>query len=660
MRLPRPFHHLKLIFQTVLFVAFFMTSVSAIHAQQATTFSFNDFHTGSAKIAGLPFQLTITALDQNGDHMLTYTGAANLSDETGTIYPTQTGNFIGGIWTGMVYVTQATNTNQITASFNTAIKTSEIFTVVPDMRMKYLSITSGNYQVGIVGIQLPQILTVKVIDPYGNLLPNIGVNFAVTSVPTNATGHSLTANSGISDAQGLASTILTLGNKIGNYVVSATLATGVEHTAQFSETALPSTLISLTITPYIAVMPAGGYLPFKATGYDRFFNEIASPPVTWSVQNGGGTIDNAGVFYSGYVLGNFANTIKAVTANAGATAGVSIVDVYRGATSNQPGSGTGNTNGVGIASVAALPTPKPGALINIQIEPEVLALLKNARIPILAEGVDAFGNSVSGVSYGFETSGDLGSITQTGPNSALLTAGEGGSGYVTITATQGNVTKTAKIVGSVGAGFDRRLIIEEIASPQQVGEPFTISIAAKDFENNFITDYKGPLVIADTTGTIDPAVVQPSDQGIWYVQAIISASNPEVSITVAGDGMVGVSNVFEVIGDPKKSELGFGKAGSGGLGDVLGASISGKIEEILKGQNINKYSIFRYIGAGLAAGFGILGASIGGGLMASKGLEAIGRNPFAKSRLQANLYASLVVFIIAASLAVFVSTVIMK
>src|SRR5690606_3944157 len=121
-----------------------------------------------------------------------------------------------------------------------------------------------------------------------------------------------------------------------------------------------------------------------------------------------------------------------------------------------------------------------------------------------------------------------------------------GVGTVTVTATQGDVVRVARVVGSVGTGLNRRLVIEPVDSPQQVGQPFTISIAAKDTLNDSITDYTGPIVIADTTGTIDPAVIEPNDQGVWFVQGIITLGHEEVSITAAGDGMVGVSNIFEV------------------------------------------------------------------------------------------------------------------
>jgi F-type H+-transporting ATPase subunit c len=97
-----------------------------------------------------------------------------------------------------------------------------------------------------------------------------------------------------------------------------------------------------------------------------------------------------------------------------------------------------------------------------------------------------------------------------------------------------------------------------------------------------------------------------------------------------------------------------------GFGEILGSSISAILDQLLLDRDLNRFTIFRYIGSGLAAGFGILGSSIGGGIMVSRGLEAIGRNPFAKGRLKVNLYASLAAFIAAASLAVFASFLILR
>lgn len=654
---------------TILFFLMMLKSVTSVRAD-LTSFTFNNFTSGGTKTAGVPFQITITAKDEFGATISSYTGTANLNDSTSTIYPTQTSNFIDGVWTGIVYITEATNSTLITASSGSALGSSSSFTVQADSRIKFLSLYTGNNQLGVVDEQLPTALSVKVFDPYTNPIPNVGVNFQLTSVPTGATGQALSSSTGTSNASGIVTTSLTLGRKTGTYVTTASLATGVTNAVNFYSTAIPDVLTSLSIVPSVAVIPAGGYIPFVATGYDQFLNPIVITP-TWSVVNGGGTIDSTGIFYAGTTKGTFLNTVRAVSGSTGSTATVTLIGTGLEADTTGGGSGSGSGSGSG-ASASATPTSTPtptasasGVLSSVIIDPSVITALQNARIPIVAEGVDIFGNSVANVNFTFEVTGNLGTLTQTSANTVLLTATEAGIGTVTVTATQGNVVKVAKIVGSVGTGLNRRLVIEAIESPQRVGEPFTISIAAKDSLNNFITDYTGPIVITDTTGSIDPQLVEPNDQGIWYVQAIIHYGHPQVSITAAGDGMVGVSNIFEVQGEPLFADLapgsGAGKgAGSGGLGDVLGSSVSGKLAELLKTADINKYTIVRYLGAGLAAGFGILGASIGGGIMASRGLEAMGRNPFAKAKVKINLYLSMLAFVGVAALAVFAAFLIIK
>lgn len=643
----------SLLFATLLFIC----APTTVVAQSLTSFSFNDFTSGSNKIAGLPFNITITALDEFDAVLSSFTGTVSLTDTTGSINPTTTTAFESGVWTGPVYITDATTNTSITATYLTVVDASSSFVVEADSRIKFLSIISGNSQTGSVLTQLPSALTARVVDPFNNPIANVGVNFAVTSAPPGSTGQSLTATSAISNASGNASTSLTLGRKQGVYVTTATLNTGITNAVHFYETATPGILLSIGLTPSVGVVPAGGYLPFTATGYDAYLNEISLTSPTWAVANGGGTIDNTGVFTAGGTKGTFSNSVTVTSGSIGASATVTVV----GAAGEAGGTATGSA-----AFVTPVPTPTPrlnpvdGVLYNVQIDPAVIAALENARIPIVAEGVDIFGNQVEGVTYEFSSTGSLGSLTQTGPNTALLQTSSAGLGSVSVTATQGDISISTGVVGSIGNGLNRRLIIEDVASPQRVGEPFTLSIAAKDSANNFITDYEGPIVIADTTGTIDPAVAQPSDEGIWYVQAVITLANPETTITVAGDGMVGVSNIFEVVGEPSKADVGPGLGLGAGLGEVLGASISALIDELLLDKDLNRFTIFRYIGSGLAAGFGILGASIGGGIMVSRGLEAIGRNPYAKSRLKVNLYASLMAFVIAASLAVFAAFLILR
>lgn len=654
---------------------------SPVSAQVHSSFGFNAFTAGGAKVAGMPFEIIITAQDASSNTVTSFTGQAVLSDSTGTIYPTLTSNFTSGVWRGYVYITEATNNTVITATTGMISNNSASFAVNPDTRIKFMTIISGNNQTGTVNTQLSQALTAKVADPFNNPIANQPVNFTITAYPTGATGQQLGSSSGNSDTGGLISTTMTLGRKSGPYVVTASLASGISSSVTFYQTATAANLLSLQLTPSVSVLPKGTIQAFTVKGYDMFQNEKPLSSVTWSVINGGGSIDSTGVFTAGSTVGTYLNTVRAASGAVGTTASVTVIDEVISGGGVGTGSGSGSGTGPG-ASPGPTPTPSPtaspvptatpgpsttpgaspgaGVLNTVVVDPSVITALKDAKIPIVAEAFDIYGQSVANVNFTFEVSGTLGSLTQTSTNTVLLTASETGVGTVTITAQQGDVVRVARIVGSVGTGLNRRLIIEPVASPQQVGIPFTVSIAAKDTLNNFITDYEGPIVLADTTGTIDPSLVQPNGEGVWFVQAIISLGHPEISITAAGDGMVGVSNIFEVQGEPRLSDIppagalaaGAGGAGGGGLGDVLGASISGRLKDLLLDKDLNRYTIARFIGAGLAAGIGIFGASLGGGIMASRGLEALGRNPFARAKLKFNLYMGVLAFVIASGLAV--------
>ncbi|NMB56911.1 hypothetical protein GYA19_03175 [Candidatus Beckwithbacteria bacterium] len=681
--------NLKIIYKFILalFVYLFFSG-SYCFAGDLDHFTFDSL-SGNSIIAGRPFLITIRARDRDGLIVTTFNDFAYISDNSGSIPTgTRTGNFTNGIWSGTVTITKTGSSNQqIFVEYKTKTGSSEIFSVVADTSIKFMVITSGNNQIGTVNSQANTALRLKVVDPYNNPISGQGVNFAISSYPTGATNQALSQTSDTTDSNGLADTILTFGKKAGTYIVSASLTSSITNNVQFFETANPGPLISIEVSPSTAVVLAGSYYPFTAKGYDVYHNEKTIPTTTWSVQNGGGTIDATGIFHAGGYTGTFSNTVKAAYGTVGGVASVNIVeesgagsgDSGEGSSSGSgsgsgsgtgTGTGTGSGSGSGSGSGTGTPTPEPTAtaspsatpiatpvvISEVIVDPDFISALSGATIPITAQAVDAYGNAVSGVSYSFEVSGNLGTLSEQTGNQVLLTASSDGIGTVTVTATKGNISKIAKIVGSVGTGLNRRLIIEEIPSPQKVGESFMISIAAKDSLNNLLTDYTGPLALSDSTGTLDPSTASPSAQGLWYVQGIISLADDDVVITVAGNGMIGISNAFTVEGDPKKDDTN----PLGGVGnEIKGASIAAQLQTFFQEQVITGGAILKYIGAGLAAGIGVLGASIGGGIMASRGLEAMGRNPFARKRLQFNLYGSLFAFMVAAALAVAASVLIL-
>ena len=119
------------------------------------------------------------------------------------------------------------------------------------------SLVSGNYQVNTPGAQLVNPMVVSITDLLGNPVSGSPVTFAVTSFPTGATGQSLSVTNTVSNASGRASTVLTLGNIVGNYTVTAT-ATGVTGgTLSFVITAVAPAPVPVTTRLQPAFVTAG-------------------------------------------------------------------------------------------------------------------------------------------------------------------------------------------------------------------------------------------------------------------------------------------------------------------------------------------------------------------------------------------------------------------
>ena len=106
-----------------------------------------------------------------------------------------------------------------------------------------IALEAGDNQTGTQGLALANPLVAKVTDVANNPVAGASVTFAVASVPAGATGQVLSILSTPTDGSGLASTALTLGNKVGTYTVTAT-ATGL--------TGSPVTFTATAVDPFTA------------------------------------------------------------------------------------------------------------------------------------------------------------------------------------------------------------------------------------------------------------------------------------------------------------------------------------------------------------------------------------------------------------------------
>jgi F-type H+-transporting ATPase subunit c len=273
-------------------------------------------------------------------------------------------------------------------------------------------------------------------------------------------------------------------------------------------------------------------------------------------------------------------------------------------------------------------------------------LLTGSKQLITAQAYDKYNNSITDVTYNWSKTGDIGELSySTASNTDLTASLKPGNGTITVTANQiqtttGNsIQKSVEITVAIKPQTGGQFVFETIESPQKVNQVFTATITAKDFSGNIIADYTGSASISDSTGSLLPTSAGPFISGIWKGEVKILYANESVTISAIGTGLSGVSNQFAVEGDKKPllrnigdaldklSQLITGKAGSGGGNVGVGKGGSGATQQFI-----------RTMAAGIAAGFGLLGSAIAIGILSGKGLEAIGRNPVAKGKVQLNMY----------------------
>ncbi len=131
-------------------------------------FIFSDI---STQTAGRAFEITITAVDADGNTDTTYVGMNILDVSTGTISPTTTDAFSAGSWTGQVTITEAATEVTISTSGSKKTGESNSITIIPGPLFRFtitdypISVTAGE-NFGINNV------VVTAYDAYGNIKTN--------------------------------------------------------------------------------------------------------------------------------------------------------------------------------------------------------------------------------------------------------------------------------------------------------------------------------------------------------------------------------------------------------------------------------------------------------------------------------------------------------
>lgn len=169
---------------------------------------------------------------------------------------------------------------------------------VKEAPARHLRSISGDGQTGTIGKTLPLPLVIKVQDAQGNPKSGVTVTFAPKSSPAGQAGFSVAPVQPTTDAQGLISANVMLGNRAGTYEVAAACAECEPNTLTFTAQGKLFLQVSLS-TPSIKPVPFGqvvtaenqAAITVRAFGVNGPTDTVANYPVVLissTVPNSGG------------------------------------------------------------------------------------------------------------------------------------------------------------------------------------------------------------------------------------------------------------------------------------------------------------------------------------------------------------------------------------
>jgi len=538
--------------------------------KEASHFAFDPVP--SPRVAGEPFDVTITALNDEDSPAVSFSGIVELSDTTGTLAPTEI-YFDGPEVTASMTITRAEQGVIITAQAQNlcgmAISgESNPFVVEPDVESPVAVTIYPHPRSVTAGESVTYTLTA--VDAFGN-------TWDVTDEADFAIDEDA---GGAFDENVYTSQIAGTWTVTGTYNVLTDTATLIvlEHAAT-----------SVSIEPEAETLTAGQSVTYTLTAADDFGN-------TWDVtaeaafaidQEAGGGFD-ANVYTSQVagqwtVTGSYGvlTTAAALTVERAAAASLALEPDPETVTAGQSVTYTltaaddfGNAWDVTHEADFAIDQDAGGEFVaNIYTSQIAGAwtvtgtyetLIATAALTVERAGVASLAlepdpetvTAGQSVTYTLTAADDFGNAWDVTDEADFAIDEEAGGGFVanvytsqvagqwTVTATYEALMATAALTVTPDVAI--RLTFEPIVD-QMVNEPFSIVITAYD-NGTVATSYHGTASLDDTTGTITPLTVT-FTSGVFSGEVTIAAWRDDVIITATDTTdpeLLGVSNTFAV------------------------------------------------------------------------------------------------------------------
>jgi len=341
-----------------------------------------------------PFTITITAIDQEGNTMTSYTGTNTLSASLGSISPTSTAAFTNGVWTGTVTL-DTTGSITISTSGSGATGTSNPFTVYTPALTSFKITASGGGNIGTQTAGTAFSITITAIDQEGNTM----TGYTGTATLTDTSGSIYTTAPGTSTtgafANGVWTGSVTITKATASDAVTATsgAAKGTSNTFTVNHAA---TAVSITVSPASATITAGNTETYTATATDAYGNTWTATGVTWSISSGAGGSWNQGTGTYTSHTASVAGTPWTVTATLGTVKGTASLTVNAGALSEFSFSTIGTQTSGTAFTVTITAEDAYGNTVNLnQAETLVLHNVSGSGTPTLTPTSVTFTNGVA-------------------------------------------------------------------------------------------------------------------------------------------------------------------------------------------------------------------------------------------------------------------------
>ncbi|MDW7679186.1 MAG: hypothetical protein SCK70_01370, partial [bacterium] len=471
----------------------------------------------SPQTAGAPFAITIIAKDINGETVTSFAGTVNLIDNSGTISPTVTGNFVSGVWTGDVTITKSFTNNAITISGLGKSGISNNFNVNAAGADHFVFTSIASPQTAGAAFSV----TVLARDQYDNIASSFN---GIANLSDNTGTISPSATTNFSNGQWTGAVTITLARNDVEIDAQQAAISGVSNKFNVLASSLNRFRIN-NISSQLANEP----FAITITALDAYDNTATSFSGKVDISDLTTTLTpvQSGTFVNGQWTGNVTVT---------RTRNNNTITVTR-----QGGSETGVSNSFDVTTVA----------VDHFVISAVGAQVAGQPFSITIRAEDSSNNLVTAFTGTVELSDLSGTLSPTASGNFI--DGEwAGNLTITrsyssnkITATGNNKTGVSNLFNVAPASLDH-FRFQTINSPQVAGVSFPLTIQAKDAFDNLALSYSLPVGLTDNTGTISPSFTSNFSNGAWTGNVTITRSQVDVQIACSGGGKQGTSNSFNL------------------------------------------------------------------------------------------------------------------